>query len=950
MKKRLISKILVLCLILPQMLTTVSAASKNFNDEDVTWIGTEKEYKKTLEVMYDQGLRKVPVGDMQADGSLKNIKYGLVDTSGKFAAEPVYDEIKAYYISATQDNRFDEPITETIFVDGYVQAIKKGKMGLLDSKGKEVIPCQYDAVGLPVEGISRIIKKSGNKYYLGYWSLEKGKEIVKPNKYPVSDSDATAAGTPANYEPLSRSAEWEIADEKADFYKTIGSNRIAVQYDFNGGYALVPTGKVEEVDLTKGNANYNSNKAYAYLIYAQVIDTNGKEILKGGPYPYRWNGIYPQAGPYMIYHQLKKEKLTLKKGGGTITFNQYLVAGVVGKNGVVIKAQYHAGIRGNSATGWFPADANMQIVPELNMFITAKDVSSGKKEDGARVGVVNTKNKVVLPFEFFYEAGPTYDPVNKVFVAGSIYKTNGSKVAKSDDAVIDQMTFETVIGNGFFHLQDKKGNYTGVVSIKTGKAYTHKNLTSPATSYWWQAFSKVSVDDTLWVTQVDKQGNRKWGLVNLNGKIILPFEYDLAATDEWTRTKNGYAQVKKNGKWGIVDTKGKIIVPCKYWTINESGEYFVVADVSTGSTLYGTYSRKTAKQVIPCAYYSMGAMVKGTFTVKLGPSLYALMNEKGQILTPSYLNINIAGRGLFYNSNSDYVGPDGNIVFPRSATIGQYNGNKVYYGDDLTLVVKNGKVGYINASRLATKNKGLPTTPLFKQDPLPMNTELKYRLIQYPYKQVYKIGEAFEIKDFILHSEDVDGTRKVIDNAKLHFIISGTVKVTDGYKFTQAGIKTLECYYEDVKTGVSFEIMVLDPKETGNLLENGTYTISLFGKYLKIVNGYIELWDTEPADKFTVKLINYDKEKGPKYIIMTEDGQYLAQPSSNQGDQLVLRNIAHAWRINKYSNFATIRDYGKQKLLVNASGAKSNNGTKITIWNYTGTAPDHARLTFTPVK
>lgn len=413
MKKRLISIVLALCMILPQIHSTVSAATNNYNDEDVTWIGTEKEYKKTLEVMFDHGLRKVPVGDMQNDGSLKNVKFGLVDKNGKWAAEPIYDEIKAYYISAAEEDSYHQPLTESIFVDGYVQASRNGKMGLIDTTGKEVIPCEYDAVGLPVEGVSRIINKSGNKYYLGYWSIEKGKEIVKPNKYPVSDLDATAAGTPANYEPLSRSAEWEIGDERSDYYKNIGSDRIAVQYDFNGGYALVPTGKVEYIDMSKGASNnFDYNKTTTYLVYAQIIDKNGKEILSGGPYPYRYNGIYPQAGPYMIYHTLKKEKLTLKRKGSTISFNQYLVAGVVGKKGVVIKAQYHAGIRGNSAVGWYPADANMQIIPEYNLFITAKDVSGGKKEDGARRGVINVKNKTVIPFEHPYEFGLSYDAEN----------------------------------------------------------------------------------------------------------------------------------------------------------------------------------------------------------------------------------------------------------------------------------------------------------------------------------------------------------------------------------------------------------------------------------------------------------------------------------------------------------------------------------------------------------
>jgi hypothetical protein len=954
MKKRMICMLLLLCMtlinILPQFMATVSAAEKYYNDEDVTWIGKEKEYTKTLKSMFDNGLRMVPVGDLQADGSLKNIKYGLVDKYGKWAAEPIYDEIKAYYIPATQTRAFEEPLTETIFVDGYVQAVKNGKMGLLDTTGKEVIPCQYDAVGLPVEGFSRIIKKSGNKYYLGYWSLQKGKEIVKPNKYPVSDYDATAEGTPANYEPLSRSGEWEYADEASDYYKSIGSNRVAVQYDFNGGYALVPTGKVEYVDISKGQSNPDPGKTSAYLIYAQVIDTNGKEILSGGPYPYRYNGIYPQAGPYMIYHQLKKEKLTLQYGGG-ISFNQYLVAGVVGKKGIIIKAQYHGGIRGNSARGWFPADANMQIIPEHNLFITAKDVSNGKKSDGARTGVININNKSVIPFNSPYEFGPKYDSKNKIIIADNIYKINGSKITKSDKAIYDEMTAQLITGNGYFHIYDKSGNHAGVVSIKTGKVYTHKNLTTSYSTAWWESFSTVSTDDTMWMTKADKQGNRKWGLVNLQGKVILPFEYDYAVTDAWSRQKNGYALVKKDGKYGIVDTKGKVLIPCKYWNIGETGDYFILADDSSGSALYGMFNRKTGKMTVPCSYYSIGVMIEGTFVAKLGPSLYSLMNVNEEVITPSYLNFNLAGRGLFYNTNGDYVGPDGNIVFPRIASVGMYNGKRVYYGDDLTIVVKDGKVGYINASRLASKSKGLPTKPLFKTDPAPLYNELKYRLINYPDKQVYKIGEKFEIKGFILHSEDIDGTRKLLDHSKIHFLVSNTIKVTDGYKFTSKGIKEMVCYYDGVNTGESFQVMVLDPAETGTLLDNGTYTISVYGKYLKIVKDYIELWDTKPADKFTVKLVNYDKDRGPMYYIMTEDGRYLAQGSSRDGDQLIVKSTPHAWRINHYSisKFTTIRDYGKQVLLVNASGQKSSNGTKIIVWSHTGSAPDNGKLTFTPV-
>jgi len=125
--------------------------------------------------------------------------------------------------------------------------------------------------------------------------------------------------------------------------------------------------------------------------------------------------------------------------------------------------------------------------------------------------------------------------------------------------------------------------------------------------------------------------------------------------------------------------------------------------------------------------------------------------------------------------------------------------------------------------------------------------------------------------------------------------------------------------------------------------------MQILGKYVYPVPGggilWLELSDKKPDKPFTVKLINYNKERGPMYSI-EYDGRSIGQPSSKNGDQLRSAAITHAWRINKYSKFCTIRDYGNQKLLVNASGAKSDNGTKVTVWSYTGSAPEHGKVIF----
>jgi hypothetical protein len=922
----------------------------NYNEDDITWIGTTSEYQKTLKAFFDAGgLRKVPVGDLAADGDLINIRYGLVDCDGAWAAQPIYEDIKAEYLhtvgsfgqlSTTED---ENKSTESIFVDGYVQATRDGKMGLLDSTGAEVIPCKYDAVGLPVEGISRIIEKSGDVYYLGYWDLAQGKELVAPNKYVVSDYDATAAGYPMRW--------------RSGVYKNVGDNRYAARFDFNGGYAMVETGKVETVTHKFGTGAYGYPSTYEEaselgwdvtqnLVYAQIIDKNGKEILSGGPYPYLGGArLYPQAGPYMVYRELSPKFMMFHSDQDTTAiFYSHLESGVVGPEGIIIPAQYHGGILPNGLhPGWVPADAEMQIIPERSLVITntspyERDHYEGDFYEGSLgTGVVDFNNKTIIPFVL--DRGVEYDSANNVLdgtFGGYIYRPDGTKIPGTDKHV-------SGIVNGYVTIGEYDGEgklaYNGVISVKTGEAYTHENLKG-------SSCTSVSANNTLWVNKGSAK-EPKWGLVNLQGEVILPFEYEDidAFGDTWERIDGAYATVKKNGRWGIVDNMGKEILPCSYRSIAAPVDgYISIQDYDTNK--WGVYSLNSGRITTLCeltrgitmnfAAHGWGAIM-GTAPINVGNSLNALFDmDTGKQITPTYLVMKPSERGLFYNTYGDCFGPDGRIVFPRSER-----------GEDRTLVVKDGKVGYINASRLAREGKSLPTTTRVK----PVLVPIKPRsyLVQYPDNQLYKVGNSFDITGLIVHYEDENGVRSVVDNSKLTFFTSGTVKLTQGRPFTTDGVKVIEIQYTGKKVD-TFEVKVIG-ENAGNILETGDYYMQIYGKYLYPVwvssqkTYYMELSDKKPDKPFTVKLLNYSDDRGPEYSI-SYDGTYIMQPSSSDGDQLRSSNIPHMWRINKYSSFCTIRDYGKQKLIVNASGQKSGNGTKVIVWSSTGSAPDNAKINF----
>lgn len=75
---------------------------------------------------------------------------------------------------------------------------------------------------------------------------------------------------------------------------------------------------------------------------------------------------------------------------------------------------------------------------------------------------------------------------------------------------------------------------------------------------------------------------RKFGFVDNNNKLVVPYEYDQQVV-----FVNGVAKLCKDGKYGLVDITGKILLPCNYvrvcgiiengygWALGQDGEYII---------------------------------------------------------------------------------------------------------------------------------------------------------------------------------------------------------------------------------------------------------------------------------------------------------------------------------------------------------------------------------------
>ena len=161
--------------------------------------------------------------------------------------------------------------------------------------------------------------------------------------------------------------------------------------------------------------------------------------------------------------------------------------------------------------------------------------------------------------------------------------------------------------------------------------------------------------------QSQLKSNKKglWAYTNPDGKIAIPFEYELA-----TPFKNDFAINKKNGKWGAINAKNETLIPFEFDAIMpENNNWKVIkTEGEQGSLYYDTkgqsfdqesqaklsvkglrlfvvqnndnppkygYANSSGKLVIPHQFDEATDFHEGIATVKKG-NQWSFINEKGK--------------------------------------------------------------------------------------------------------------------------------------------------------------------------------------------------------------------------------------------------------------------------------------------------------------------------------
>ncbi|MEG1577381.1 MAG: WG repeat-containing protein [Oscillospiraceae bacterium] len=964
MKKRMLSALLTLCALLSLLPAAVAAEgdSGNFSDTNVTWIGAQAEYQKTIDNMYPSGLRRMKAGD----------KWGILDATGEWVAPPIYDKIELYFAKnayhfnqidrqATADpSNGDEPV-QHIFIDGFTQCVRGGKMGLLSQYGEEVIPCQYDAVGLPSDGVSRIYQKgAGKSGTMGYWNLEQNREIVPPTKYgPISWelSDGHVAAGDNIYPGCVTNGNWSFGlPGDPEHLRLKGKIRDRVFMDFYEGYAFVKTS--------------DGDKGLRFCM-GTIIDKNGKVILPGGPYDveyiYAASGLrtYPQIGPYLVY--LEQADGYQYQGG---SLPAYFKSGVMGPKGAVIPAQYTGGVV--EPIGGSELDsANMQILLDLGLVVTQKDTARGKYNSG-RFGAVNLKNQVVFPFQF-YELG--YDAKYHLFTgvhpsatqAGAqdadLYTTDGKKLTHDSYAKIELHNAE----NGYAPAklnQSGKGGGAGkdecFVNVKTGEM----SLTRPESPPTPAPYPKGQWEGLI--------QNEAGDYLGAEGKVIFP--ETLRYEGRINSVKQGTTLVVKNGKVGYISTEN-LARPTATKTPNPAA---ATAKPSPTKLLVNGKSVAASAYLIGQNNYvklrDLAYLVNGTgknFEVKWDDGKKAINLKSNTPYTTVTGDMTPAAGGAQTATRSGstiYV--DG---LGRSLTAYTINGNNYFKLRDVMRVFDIA-VGYDNATKTATldTNQGYQRTDGEKAGMIPAPTEVeappaahvsKLEILKEPKQDYYMnanpaLNPTFNPTGFVLRYWDEKGTPQTItDTSQMEFKIEGKV-IEEGHVFTTGefsaspdGRHVGRVSYNGLEVPMYVfiykapPVVKVDPVPgaTDKALPDGKYTLSVLGNTMGLSNSWAVLDSKNPV------VVTVEKE-GDYYYVFLAEGTRKWYIGVNRLNGQLATGFKEKWIIAHLGDDTySMRQKSNLKMLVCSAAAAKKDGTKVMVWKNTKT-PKHAIFTFTPAE
>ncbi|MES2279248.1 MAG: WG repeat-containing protein [Bacteroidota bacterium] len=517
-------------------------------------------------------------------------------------------------------------------------------LGLINVKGKLVLPVQYHGISLCKNGL--VMVYTGK--YIGFADTT-GKMIVPPEKYshyaafradPVEGDDTPYTGfrwgnipfgvnVPfSRYIGVQSGNKWAVID-------STGKEIIPPSFDgmepFTG--KLAPAKMNKKFGVININGRWLIQPLYDHIgigknvAYVTNGDKTGLRTLKGKPLiPITFASIAPFGEGYSALLDYYGDRAILFNGQGkrisdTTDYNRRNNFPVWGNESqgfwVYQKANKRYAKYQNAMfeeTGrkkrwiyyqqhnlWGLMDtAGRELTPPEFDYIPA-----GKLDDlggfdnpliavnkGAKWGVINRKGQLLLPTKyddlFLYETRL----VVKARGGWGVFSNRAHPLTKQNyDSIAifrDGYYPNDYNGNNFFISGKLKGKWA---LLDTNR----HQLTQPIYDRYICSYNGLGL--------VCKQG--KYGLLNNRGRVVADCVYERIELSP--NADNGYRYdgrilVQKDGYWGVINTDGKVVAPPVYDRIIKLDGRFLGKYQFTDHGKIGVFDVSAGKLIIPCVF------------------------------------------------------------------------------------------------------------------------------------------------------------------------------------------------------------------------------------------------------------------------------------------------------------------------------------------------------------
>lgn len=573
-------------------------------------------------------------------------KYGAINLNGQEVIPTIYR-----YIHPFKNNR--AIISDTL----------SDKEGVIDTNGVVIVQPQYDDIGefneiglatIKLNKIAYTKKKEKYDVYTGIIN-NNGSIIIPPiyntikNNYPINAKTyKIEAGQPFGFEAII-SYKVKIKNGRKPYLRFWTKRFWRKRYRYDGYKYKDITLYTDLYDNTgryiKGFYRQNLVRINATNYYVQTNDTLTIIPLYG-----QTKQIYNVDYTYTVERDKNvRDLIIVKNKSGKYTLYNTNGENVLGKEYDKIYGSQSLGYNFTNSYNIFAKNNDTIEIysPQLTLvkkimgdYLISKDYFMYDKNKTKnciytyrykeKVGILDSLFNIILPANYDV-IKPDYNCV--IFKQNNLYGLMNNEFKEIVPATYTSLTDGPTINNKTFYYVKtglKKKAKEGIINENGGIVVPVEYDDVRNMHY------KIKTNNTARKKYSELENyyflvckNKKWGALDSLGKMFVNIEYD------WVNVNEQYVSVKKDKKTSLLTRDGKTIIPFQYKSIILNAPY----KPSSQSGLFEVIGKNnkrgiidsTGKVIIPLMYNDIGYSYTGYFDVKKGKK-HGILSPTGQVV------------------------------------------------------------------------------------------------------------------------------------------------------------------------------------------------------------------------------------------------------------------------------------------------------------------------------